>query len=197
MNPVQFQVQRQGPPARVHLLIRLLLLLALGGVGISSIYWLLYLIMPPVTAALVSQKGSDRYFAETAPTATRVLRWLAGFYAYLWLLTDEFPTGEGSASVHFELTPRGTPTATSALVRLISSLPALLLLVLLSLVVCLLWLFGALTILIARKLPAAFADFIAMTLRLQFRLAAYHLSLVDAYPSPGEGVAHEEPPVSA
>ncbi len=44
------------------------------------------------------------------------------------------------------------------------------------------WIVGAIGILASERLPAAIADFIAMKLRYQFRLVAYHLSLVDAYP---------------
>lgn len=42
-------------------------------------------------------------------------------------------------------------------------------------------------ILVRKRLPAAIADFLALTLRFQFRLVAYHLSLVDQYPSLREG----------
>jgi len=41
---------------------------------------------------------------------------------------------------------------------------------------------GAVFILAARRVPFAIADFLASVLRYQFRLLAYHLSLVDRYP---------------
>jgi hypothetical protein len=193
MNPVTLHVDRNQPPARIHVLIRLLLLVAMGALGLSSIYWLLYLALPAVAAALISQKGADRYLDESLPAALPFLRSVAGFYSYLWLLTDEFPTTIGSLSAHFEVVPRGAPTVTSALLRLITSLPALLILAVMSMVAAFLWVVGALSILIARKLPAFVSDFIAMTLRLQFRLAAYHLSFVECYPPPMEALAHPLP----
>jgi hypothetical protein len=53
------------------------------------------------------------------------------------------------------------------------------------------WLLGAVWVLVRRRMPAAIADFIALVLRYQFRLIAYHLSLVDRYPSFEEArIAH-------
>jgi hypothetical protein len=46
-----------------------------------------------------------------------------------------------------------------------------------------LWVIGALAILATRRVPTAIAEFVAMKVGYQFRLVAYHLSLVDAYPS--------------
>src|SRR3954469_8497428 len=136
-----FHVERTRPPARVHVLIRALLWLALVAVVTSRFYWALYLILPAVAAAMISQKGGARYLAESQG-AVKALRWLAGFFAYLSLLTDEFPN---SATVQFAIAPSGTPTVPSALVRLVSSLPALLLLSLMSIAAGSIWILGALT----------------------------------------------------
>lgn len=178
-HPVQLRVEPPPRLARIHVLIRLVLLAALGTLGCSSVYWLLYLAAPAAVALVVSQKGSERYLAESAPPVTRGLRWLAGAYAYLWLLTDEVP----STQVALELEPGGAPTPGSALLRLVYSLPALVLLALLSFAASVLWIVAALFILVAQRAPAGLSDFFAMTLRYQFRLAAYHLSLTDRYPS--------------
>jgi hypothetical protein len=50
-------------------------------------------------------------------------------------------------------------------------------------VAAVLWVLGALAILATGRLPTPIAEFITMKLAYQFRLIAYHLSLVDAYPS--------------
>ena len=55
--------------------IRLLLLLALGAIGCSSIYWLAYFLLPALAALLILQDGSERYVNEAAPAITRALRW--------------------------------------------------------------------------------------------------------------------------
>jgi hypothetical protein len=168
---------------RIHVVIRLALLLAVGTIGCSSLYWLLYLGLPAAVALLISQKGSQSYLADDAPTAVRVLRWVAAAYAYLWLLTDAFPTNEAIRSVELQVETGGAPTASSALLRLLYSLPAMLLLAVLSLAAGFLWVIGAFAIVLRRQVPEAIGDFLAMTLRYQFRLIAYHLSLVERYPS--------------
>jgi hypothetical protein len=177
--------------ARVQVAIRLALLLALGMVGCSSLYWGLYLMLPVAAALLISSKGPGRYLAEDAPRIARGLRWLAAAYAYLWLLTDAPPTERIGGQVELEVEPSGTPTVASAMLRILYSLPALLLLAVLSIVTCFLWIVGALAILWSERIPAAIAEFLALTLQYQFSLAAYHVSLVDRYPSLGT------PPVTA
>jgi hypothetical protein len=183
MHPVHLRIEPSANMARVHVVIRLALLLALGALGLSSLYWLLYLVLPAIAALVLSQRGAQRYLSEDGPPIVRVLRWLAGAYAYLWLLTDAFPTSEAGGAVDLEVDVGGSPTPSSALLRLLNSLPALLILVLLSLAAGIIWLIGAIVILIRKRMPAALANFLALTLRYQFRLAAFHLSLVDRYPS--------------
>lgn len=182
-HPVRFRVEPPASMDRVHVLIRIALLAALGAVGCSSVYWLLYVALPAIAALLISQKGSERYLADDGHGIARALRWLAGAYAYVWLLTDTFPTSESGMPVDLEIEAGGSPTTASAVLRLLSSLPALLLLAVLSLAAAFLWPIGALLILVHRRIPAAIADFFALKVRYQFRLVAYHLSLVDEYPS--------------
>ncbi len=179
-HPVQLKVA-SGSSRRVHVLIRLLVLVALGAVGWSSIYWLVYLAVPAVVALLVTNDRRD-YPDEYAPRVMRVLRWLAGAYAYLWLLTDEPPSVEGGP-VELTVELHGMPTPGSALARIVTSVPALIVLAVLSMVSAVLWVLGALAILLVERVPAWITDFIAMKLSYQFRLMAYHLSLVDTYPS--------------
>jgi hypothetical protein len=169
--------------ARVHVLIRLLLLMALGAVGWSSIYWAAYLALPAVAALLVAQRGGDHYLTGDAPRIVRGLQWLAGAYAYLWLLTDAFPDVDGKETVRLEIRTTGQPTASSALIRLLSNLPAMIVLTVFSIVAGFLWVVGAIWILFVRRTPKFVFDFLCTTLRYQFRLIGYHLSLVDAYPS--------------
>jgi hypothetical protein len=133
-------------------------------------------------AALLIQRDGERYLSEDAPRAVRLLRWFASAYGYLWLLTDVLPTAQGSP-VDLQVTPTGAPTPSSALLRIVTSIPAILLVVVLSAVASLVWIVGAVAILLTQRMPSAVADYLAMTLRVQFRLIAYHLSIVDRYPS--------------
>jgi hypothetical protein len=182
-HPVQFRVEARPQRARISVVIRLSLLLAIGVVGYSAIYWLLYFSIPALVAMLILQKGADHYHLTDAPRIVRGLRWLAGAYAYLWLLTDVIPTTDAGGPVDLEVELTGRPTATSCLLRLVYSLPAMLLAVVLSLASALLWVFAAIVILVNERMPAAIAEFLTLTLRYQSRLVAYHLSLVDRYPS--------------
>jgi hypothetical protein len=188
---VHFRVEHSPQMDRIHVVIRLTLLMALGAIGFSSFYWVAYLALPALAALRIVQKGGERYLAEDAPPIVRVLKWLAGAYAYLWLLTDALPNSNTSGPVRLEVESSGRPAATSALLRLLYSLPAIFVLTVFSLVACLLWVIGAIAILATRGMPRFIADFMTATLRYQFRLIAYHLSLVDSYPAYEEAsVAH-------
>jgi hypothetical protein len=181
-HPVQLQVDHPGQTERLHVVTRLALLLAFAALGCSAIYWALYLALPAAVAIVLLRRGGERYLAEDAPRIIKALRWLASAYGYLWLLTDVLPTAQGSP-VDLSIEAGGQPTATSALLRLLFTLPALVVLAVLSGIAGVVWVVGAAFILVRKRLPAAIADFLALTLRFQFRLVAYHLSLVDQYPS--------------
>jgi hypothetical protein len=182
VHPVQLVVEPPARIARVEVVIRLALLLALATVGYSSIYWCLYLAAPAVVALVVTKKGGAVYLAEDAPRVVRFLKWITTAYAYLWFLSNELPTtGAGPIELHVEA--GGTPTVGSALGRLVTSLPALLLVVVLSVAAGVIWLVAAGIVLATERMPASLADFLALSLRVQLRFAAYHLSLVERYPS--------------
>lgn len=181
IHPVQLHIDRPQRTSRVHVVTRLLLLVAIGALGCSAVYWALYLALPAM-AALLIQKDGEKYLSEDAPRAVRVLRWFASAYGYLWLLTDVLPTSHGSP-VDLQVTPTGAPTPSSALLRIVTSIPAILLVIVLSAAASLAWIVGAVTVLVTQRMPGAIADFLTMTLRVQFRLIAYHLSIVDRYPS--------------
>ncbi len=179
---VQFRVE-SSPMSRAQVAVRVVLLLALATIGCSSLYWLLYLALPAIAALLISRDGAEAYLAKDGPRVVRVLRLAAAAYAYLWLLTDDVPSADGAGPVEFTVDVGGSPTASSAVRRLVTSLPALLLLAALSMIAGVLWVIGALAILGTGRVPTPIAEFVAMKIGYQFRLVAYHLSLVDAYPS--------------
>lgn len=189
-HPVQLEAHILARTARIQLLIRLALLIAVGSLGLSAVYGALYLALPALVSLLLAQKGPEACRTQYVPKVIRVLRWLAAAYGFMWMITDVLPTAAGSP-VDLQIEPSGRPTASSALLRLITSLPALLVLAVLSVVATLLWIVGALFVVVRERMPDGIARFIVLTLRYQFRLVAYHLSLVDRYPSLHEGsVAH-------
>lgn len=191
-HPVQLHIERSMSTKRIHVVTRLLLLIAVGALGCSSLYWALYFAIPAVAALMIQQRGGEGYLATDGPRIVRVLRWFAAAYGYLWLLTDVLPTAQGGP-VDLQIAPSGRPTLGSAVVRIVTSLPALLLLAVLSAVAGIMWVIGALWILITERMPSAVGDFLALTLRVEFRLIAYHLSLVDRYPSLEDAPAEHAP----
>jgi hypothetical protein len=182
-HPVQLEVASPTSFKRIHLVVRLVLLTALGAIGCSSIYWFLYLALPALAAVLILQKGGSRYLSEDGATLSRGLAWLAAAYAYLWLLTDTVPTSGTSSPITLRIQAEGEPTAGSALMRLITSIPAVLVLVLLSFLGFAVWVLCAVSVLFAETSPVALREYLRLTLSYQFRLVAYHLALVDRYPS--------------
>jgi hypothetical protein len=191
-DPIQLRLEHATQMDRAQVVIRLILLFALGAVGCSSVYWLLYLALPALAAMRISHTTAQRYLADDGPRIARALKWLAGAYAYLWLLTDAPPSSAHESVVDLDVNPGGAPTASTALLRLITSVPALLILGIFSVMAGLLWPIGAVFVLVGRRLPGVLFDFFALMLRGQFRCIAYHLSLVDRYPSFEERIATRE-----
>src|SRR5262249_54288876 len=103
------------------------------------------------------------------------------FSAYMLLLVDRFPAGEPTG-VQIQIRPDARPTTGSALLRLITSIPSGFVLAILGCVSSVLFVIGAVMVLIERRIPSSILGFQRGVLRWQARLLAYHASLVDEYP---------------
>jgi len=145
---------------------------------------LVYLGVPVLAAVLLSQKGPERYLAESEATMTRWLRFIVAFYAYLSLLTDRLPASEATAreAVRFEVAPSGSPSAGNTLLRLILAIPSAFVLSLLWLVGVILLVIAAISILLNETYPSAIYDFLRGLNRWGARLLVYLASLVEQYP---------------
>ena len=110
------------------------------------------------------------------------LRWVLALYAYLGLLTDRFPTEKPEEIVRFEIKTGGAPTAGSALLRLIYSIPSAVVLGLLGIVSAVILVIAAVMVLIQENYPDGLYNFQRGVLRWEARLLGYHASLVDQYP---------------
>jgi len=181
--PVQVEVASPPGYDRVQLALRLVISLALGWIGISAgwIACALYLALPVIAAVVVSTRGPQAYVDGTAPRVWRIVTWLLAFSAYMMLLTDRFPAGEPTG-VEVAIRPDGHPTTGSALLRLITSIPSGVALAVLGFVSSVLFVVGAVMILIEQRVPHPILGFQRGALRWQARLLAYHASLVDEYP---------------
>lgn len=181
--PVQIEATSPLRFDRIQLALRLVIAIALGWVGVSA-GWLgcaLFLALPVIAAIVISTRGAQAYLDDTGPKVWRVVSWLLAFSAYMLLLTDRFPAGEPT-DVQIQLRPDGHPTTGSALLRLITSIPSGFVLAILGFVSSVLFVIGAVMILIDQQVPTWILGFQRGMLRWQARLAAYHASLVDEYP---------------
>jgi len=177
--PVAFDVDRPPVFQRAHVVLRVGLLVVIGWIGHPL--GLLWLGIPVVTAILVSQKGGQRYVGEDGPKVTGVLNWLLDLVAYLALLTDRLP-GEGGHPVRFEVERSGSPTVGSALKRIVSAIPSLVLLATLMLVGAVVWVIAAVLVLAHERYPESLWRFQYGIVRWEACLLAYLASLTDRYP---------------
>jgi len=184
-TPTSIHVEVTSPPRfeRVQLLVRLLLAMVLGvfGITVGWVAFVLYLTLPLIAAITISTIGTERFQRETAPRIRDGLTWLLQLSAFTMLLTDRFPSGT-RPDARIELPIEGRPTTTTALMRLLSSLPNAFVLFVLSVVSGVLWIIGAFAILFTNTMPSGILGFQRGLLRWQARLVAYHASLTDDHP---------------
>jgi hypothetical protein len=169
---------------RVHIAIRVLIIIVmaiLGGV-LGWLYGAVYLAIPVAAAILISQRGAEGYLAGANDNMTRWIRYLLAFYAYMGLLTDRLPNEEPKETLHFEVKTGGSPTAGSALLRIILAIPSAFVLGLLGIVAFILMLVAAIMILVQETYPEGIYNYLRGVMRWEARLLAYIASLVDEYP---------------
>lgn len=182
-HPVQLDVRSPAHFDRVQLVLRLVLVVLLAWVGLST-GWLgiaLYLLLPAAAAIAVSSECRDVYRQDFAPQLWHILRWLFELSAYMMLVTDRFPTADGEL-VHAEVRITSEPTIGSALGRLLTSIPSALVLGVLGIGSAILTVVAVIVVLVAAPMPGWILAYQRGVLRWQARLAAYHASLVDEYP---------------
>jgi len=196
--PVAFDIQRPEKFDRVQVALRLavLLVLAILAGAIGWIFGLLYLAIPIWAAILISQKGAETYLAERGGPMLTLLRWYLALYAYMFLLTDRFPTEKPEEAIRFEVAPSGSPTVGSALLRLIMSIPSAFVLGILGIVGFFIWIIAAVSVLIQESYSEGLWNFQLAISRWNARLLAYHASLVGEYPPFAVDTGPEEAPAA-
>jgi hypothetical protein len=181
--PVQLEVTSPLHFDRVQLALRVVIAIALGWLGTSAgwVGCLLFFALPVIAAVAISTRGAQAYLDDTGAKVWRAASWLLAFSAYMLLLVDRFPVGEPTG-VQLQIRPDGHPTTSSALLRLFTSIPSGFVLGLLGFVSSVLFVVGAVMILIDGRVPAGILGFQRGVLRWQARLFAYHASLIEEYP---------------
>jgi hypothetical protein len=177
--PVSLDINRPPVFRRAHVFLRIALLIVIGWIGHP--FGLLWLGVPVVVAILVAQKGGQRYLDEDGPMLTHVLTWILGVIAYLAMLTDRLPTRD-EQPVRFEVERSGSPTVGSALLRILYSIPSLIVLAILVFVGAFVWLLAVVLVLVNERYPESAWRFLCSLVRWEANLFAYLASLTDRYP---------------
>ena len=196
--PVTFDIDHQETYDRTQVAIRILIIIVLSILA-GAIGWVpgaLYLALPVLAAILISQKGAQTYFAESEQNMTLWLRYVVGFYTYMFLLTDKLPNKEAHA-VRFDVTPAGDVTAGAVLVRIITAIPHAIVLAILGIVAGILLIIAAIMVLVQESYPQGIFDFLRGYLRWHARLFAYLAGLAQDYPPFALDTGPEAPPAAS
>jgi hypothetical protein len=175
--PATFDVDRPEKFQRPQVFIRIIVYIVL-----SFVNGLAYLGLPVITAIWISQKGGQKFLEEDGPKITGWLRWIMALFAYQFILMDQFPSSEGDTAVRYEVTPSGTPTVGSAILRIFTSIPSAICVGVLMYVSAVIWVIAAIMVLLQETYPQGLYDFQRGVIRWEGRLLAYHASLVGEYP---------------
>ena len=195
-HPVKLVLEKPRRWARIHVLLRLGLLLALAVIGapLGYLYGVLYVVLPVVAALIVSQQGAAAYLTVTGPRIVRAMYWWNAAVAYLLLLTDRVPgdlrtQGPEGNHLQFDVAVGGAPTVGTALLRWLTSLPEFIALAVLWWIAGIVLLIAAITVLLVERVPDFALSYLEYLLVFQARLLAYHASLVETHAlwsEPGE-----------
>jgi hypothetical protein len=182
-QPIAVEVTNPHLFQRVHVFLRILLLVAICAIT-APFGWLvsLFYVAIPLLAAVLIALGQDDYLTKRGPALTHVFRFVVEALAYLMVLTDRLPSRELTHPVSVSIELGGRPTLRSSLLRLFTSLPSAIVLLLLGVVSVVLWLISMLLVLAAQGYPNAIYAFQRGVLQWCARLIGFHASLVDRYP---------------
>lgn len=181
--PVHYQVIRPDHFTRLQLAVRVLAFLVIGLAGLSfgSVFLLGFLGLPLIAAIRMSRDRAS-YYRDDAPMIVVALRWFAAFCGWTGLVIEAMPQSAPEEKVSVEVAIASQATAGGALWRVVTGLPSAIVFAILLWIGGLVWLWAALSILIAGRVgPHAFAYLVGLQ-RWSIRLLAYQACLVDEYP---------------
>lgn len=178
-DSILFEIERPPSFQRAHVFVRIGLLSVVG--WIAHPLGVLWLALPAAAAALIALKNGKQYLDEDGPTVISGLNWLLDLIAYIAFLSDRLP-GDGPHTVRFDVTRSGSPTAQSALRRIVSAIPKVIELAILTFFGGIVWVLALIGVLVAGTYPESLWRFLREIVRREARLFAYLTSLVDRYP---------------
>ena len=179
---VTFDVDRPASFSRWAVPMRALILFLFFLPG--SINWVASLFYLPITTAvLIHQKGPERFLSEDHERMTVLIGWIVGIYSYFAFLTDKFSLDAREASdIRFAVEPSGSPTPRSALLRIVTSLPNVIVFGVFGIAALGVWMIAGASILVTGNYPRAMYAYQRGINRWQARLFSHHTSLIDQYP---------------
>lgn len=184
---VELDVTQLDRYDRVQLLLRLVIGAAMGMFHQSLIGVLaaLYLILPGLSAIMISRQDSRGFEGKDAAWIESVLDWFVSFYAYMLFVTDRFPVDAATRKVRLRIERFGEPSIGEALLRLITSLPHALLLAVLAVASIIVSAIIFVCILFTERAPESLRGFQRDFLASLARFFVFHSALVDTYPAAG------------
>ncbi len=177
--PVDLNVERPPRFQRAHVFLRIALLIVFG--WIAHPVGVLWFGIPVVVAIVIAQKGGRRFVDDDGPTAVRTLNWVVDVAAYIMLLTARL-RASGEHPVRLEVHRAGSPTVGSALLRILSVIPNLFVLAILTFFGSIAWVIAAVSVVMTETYPVRIWRFLLGIVRWEARVLAYLASLVDRYP---------------
>lgn len=183
--PVHFDAVEPAQHSRLQLGLRLLAVLALAVIGVSTggIFCVLYVGLPVFAAVRISSLGScNAYVTQDRQRILFALRWMAAVTAWLALVVDRLPSDSPDETIHLRVEGQPDQTPSAAAWRVLAGLPSALVLGLLSFVGAFVWIWAALAILLSQRVPHSAWAYLAGLQRYTYRLLAYQAALVDDYP---------------
>ncbi len=173
--PVHYSVEPSQGFSRLQLLVRFVVFVAIGIVGLSfgAVFAFAYLALPVLAAVRPQSRG----------VSLDAVRWFAAFSAWTGLTTDHIPEHKADETVHVALDRDLPMTAPrSAILRIFTGLPSAFVLGFLCFIGAFVWLWAALTILLTEHVGEGARRYLVGLQRWSVRLLAYQGSLVDEYP---------------
>ncbi len=144
--------------------------------------WIVFLAGPVVSAVLVAQRGGDEFHAGFGENYRKLVAFLVGIQAYLFLGTDQFPSWGEDGEVRYAYQASGTPTVGSALLRIIMVIPHAIALWVVGIVAFFGWIVGAVTVLASESVADGIWRFLMGMVAWEGRVLTYFLSMVEEYP---------------
>ena len=183
--PVRYFVERPARCTRLQLLVRMVAFCALGVLGITfgTLFAFAYLALPVFAASrLTGGRPAADYVTDDGPRVVRALTWFAAVSAWAALIAERLPGGARPEGVMIEVERGARPDPRIAILRVFAGLPSALALSFLCMIGVLVWMWAALTILVAERVGDHAYHYLAGLQRWSVRLLAYQASLVDDYP---------------